>query len=79
MSKRLFTIDDFRKYIVTQDSLGDVLYNLTDENVAKACEPKYKCIATTEDYEFLMDDIITETTFNELESTQKKCFEKINE
>lgn len=74
---KLFSVDDFRKYIETQDSLGDVIYNLNEENVTKACELQYKCIATTEDHEFLMDDIITATTFNELESAQQECFEKI--
>ena len=31
-----FTIDEIRKYILSQDSLGDVLFYLTEENIEKA-------------------------------------------
>jgi len=31
-----FTIEEFRNYIKSQDSLGDVMYNLKAENVIKA-------------------------------------------
>jgi len=31
-----FTIDEIRNYILSQDSLGDVLYNLTEEKIIKA-------------------------------------------
>jgi len=31
-----FTIEEIRKYILSQDSLGDVLYYLTEENIEKA-------------------------------------------
>lgn len=31
-----FTIDEFRRYIFSQDSLGDVLYYLSVENIEKA-------------------------------------------
>jgi hypothetical protein len=36
--KAEFTIEEIRKYILSQDSLGDVLYNLKAENIEKACE-----------------------------------------
>jgi hypothetical protein len=31
-----FTIKEFRNYVGTQDSLGDVLYNLNAESIRKA-------------------------------------------
>jgi hypothetical protein len=31
-----FTIDEIRKYIESQDSMGDILYNLSEENIEKA-------------------------------------------
>ena len=31
-----FTIQEIRKYIESQDSLGDALYNLSEESIAKA-------------------------------------------
>jgi hypothetical protein len=33
---KLYTIEQIQKYILSQDSLGDVLYNLTEENIDKA-------------------------------------------
>jgi hypothetical protein len=35
-----FTIDEIRKYILSQDSLGDVLYNLKAEKIIEANEPE---------------------------------------
>ena len=35
-----FTVEQIKKYILSQDSLGDVLYNLSAENIKKANEPK---------------------------------------
>lgn len=35
-----FTIDEIRKYILSQDSLGDVLYNLKAEKIIQANEPE---------------------------------------
>jgi len=32
----MFTIEQIRNYILSQDSLGDVLYNLSKENIIKA-------------------------------------------
>jgi len=37
MSKT-FTIEEIKSYILSQDSLGDVLYNLTEEKIIKANE-----------------------------------------
>ena len=37
---RTFTIEEIRKYILSQDSLGDVLYNLTEEKIIEANEPE---------------------------------------
>lgn len=34
-----FTIDEIRKYILSQDSLGDVLYNLSSSKIIEANEP----------------------------------------
>ena len=34
-----FTIDEIRKYILSQDSLGDVLYNLSVSKIIEANEP----------------------------------------
>jgi len=31
-----FTIEEIKNYILSQDSLGDVLYNLSSENIIKA-------------------------------------------
>jgi hypothetical protein len=33
-----FTIDEIRKYILSQDSLGDVLYNLSVSKILEANE-----------------------------------------
>lgn len=39
-----FSIEEIRKYILSQDSLGDVLYNLKAENIIMACdEQEYRC------------------------------------
>ena len=35
-----FTIDEIRKYILSQDSLGDVLYNLSVSKIIEANEPE---------------------------------------
>ncbi len=34
-----FTLDQFRKYLESQDSMGDIFYNLSEENILKANEP----------------------------------------
>ena len=35
-----FTVDEIRKYILSQDSLGDVLYNLSSSKILEANEPE---------------------------------------
>ena len=35
-----FTIDEIRKYILSQDSLGDVLYNLSVSKILEPNEPE---------------------------------------
>jgi hypothetical protein len=35
-----FTIPEIRKYILSQDSLGDVLYNLSSSKILEANEPE---------------------------------------
>ena len=37
MEKR-FTIEEIQKYILSQDSMGDIAYNLSEENIIKANE-----------------------------------------
>ncbi len=36
--RNTFTIDEIRKYILSQDSLGDVLYNLSSSKIFEANE-----------------------------------------
>lgn len=31
-----FTIEEIRKYILSQDSRGDILYNLSEDNIRRA-------------------------------------------
>ena len=35
-----FTIEEIRNYILSQDSLGDVMYNLKVEKIIEANQPK---------------------------------------
>lgn len=35
-----FTIEEIRNYLLSQDSMGDILYNLSAANIRKANEPK---------------------------------------
>jgi hypothetical protein len=51
-----FTIDEIRKYILSQDSLGDVLYNLSSSKILEANEPE----EDDEDWDSLDDDEIRE-------------------
>lgn len=52
-----FTIDEIRKYILSQDSLGDVLYNLSSSKIIEANEPEEE---DEEDWDELDDDEIRE-------------------
>jgi S-adenosylmethionine hydrolase len=38
-----FTIEEIRNYIQSQDSFGDVLYNLSKEKIEEANKPKEYC------------------------------------
>ena len=40
MEEQKFTIEEIRNYIMSQDSLGDVMYNLKAEKIIEANEPK---------------------------------------
>lgn len=55
MSKT-FTIEEIRKYILSQDSMGDILYNLKEENIIQANEPE----EDDTDWDSLDDDEIRE-------------------
>ena len=39
MTEQKFSIEEIRKYILSQDSLGDVLYNLKPDKIAEANRP----------------------------------------
>lgn len=58
MTKK-FTLEEFRNYLNSQDSLGDIHYNLSEENIAAAnkCEecvpdedPHFSDLEYTEKY-----------------------------
>jgi hypothetical protein len=51
-----FNIDEIRKYILSQDSLGDVLYNLSVSKILQANETETNDI----DWDDLSDDEIKE-------------------
>ena len=34
-----FTISEIKNYLISQDSLGDVVFNLSEENIKKANYP----------------------------------------
>lgn len=53
---RTFTIEEIRKYILSQDSMGDILYNLKEENIIQANEPE----EDDTDWDSLSDDEIRE-------------------
>lgn len=38
-SKTEFTVEQIKTYILSQDSMGDILYNLNVENIRKANTP----------------------------------------
>ena len=39
-TERKFTIDEFKNYVLSQDSMGDILYFLNEENIIKANQSK---------------------------------------
>lgn len=38
MEDNRYTVEEIRKYLLSQDSMGDILYNLNDKNIKKANE-----------------------------------------
>lgn len=42
-----YTVEEIRQYVLSQDSLGDVLYNLSEENIDEANDSDL----TEEDFE----------------------------
>jgi len=38
--EKTFTVAQIKNYILSKDSLGDVMYHLSAENIEKANEPK---------------------------------------
>ena len=49
MEEQKFSITEIRNYLQGQDSLGDIHYNLSAENVRKANEPKYPIVGEGEE------------------------------
>jgi hypothetical protein len=45
-----FTIDEIRKYILSQDSRGDILYNLSVSKILEANEPEEEDEDDEDDY-----------------------------
>ena len=43
MSKRLFSIEEIRNYLLSQESRGDIMYYLSEANIIKANQPSIKC------------------------------------
>ena len=54
--RETFTIDEIRKYILSQDSMGDILYNLSSSKIFEANEPEDDEL----DWDDLDDDDINE-------------------
>ena len=47
-----FTIDEIRKYILSQDSIGDILYNLSVSKTLEANEPEEEEEDDEDDFNF---------------------------
>lgn len=77
MSKRLWTVDQFEKYLLKQESRGDIMYNLSDENIELANLEEYQCTEDTNSGYF-KDDLISKQAYDELEEEDKQYF-KLNE
>jgi len=78
-----YTIEEIEKYISKQDSLGDVLYNLNEENIDKANE----CARIVDAYdnviiklpEYYDDDIVKELIITHMtnEAMEMSGYEEI--
>ena len=63
MEQEKFTIEEIRNYILSQDSLGDVLYNLKAEKIIEANDPDTifrKCTLTDRELIEKVDKITDE-------------------
>lgn len=40
MEEHKFTIEQIRTYLISCDSMGDALYNLSDESILRTNDPK---------------------------------------
>ena len=47
-----FTIEEIRKYILSQDSMGDILYNLSVSKILEANEPEEEEEDDVDDFNF---------------------------
>ena len=47
-----FTIDEIRKYILSQESMGDILYNLSVSKILEANEPEEEEEDDEDDFDF---------------------------
>ena len=62
--EKKYTISEIKKYLLKQDSMGDILYNLSEENIDKAQEgikifdSRNDKLVLTIDDGFVDDDII---------------------
>jgi hypothetical protein len=74
-----FTIEQIRKYLNSQDSFGDALYNLSEDNILKACENIYICrdsFKIDAGEWFDRDEEVTEEIYNSLTEDDKTYFTK---
>jgi hypothetical protein len=53
--RQTFNIDEIRKYILSQDSLGDVLYNLSVSKILEANEPEEDDEDDEDDFNFTIN------------------------
>lgn len=49
--KPMFTIEQIKKYILSQDSLGDVMYNLNADKIKEANKVSHECPECGDDIE----------------------------
>lgn len=59
-----FTIEEIKNYIVSQESRGDILYNLSEENIQKAQPSGYPNEEYADEAEW-DDDIMTIEEYND--------------
>ena len=53
--RQTFNIDEIRKYILSQDSLGDVLYNLSVSKILEANEPEEEEDDDEDDFDYIIN------------------------